>query len=61
MSTSTAKRCFDENIRLFCEPSTDPEKFNLYSGLSALSDTMAALEREVKSVQDDLRQLKDRR
>ena len=51
MSIQTAITCFDENIKRFGNSKTDPEKFNLYNGLSKMAH---AIER----VADDIHRLK---
>ena len=35
--------CFSENVNLFGDPKTQPEKYNLYRGLTALSETVESL------------------
>jgi hypothetical protein len=44
MSATDAKKCFNENLRLFANP---PEKWNLYSGLSNLASAMEDVERRL--------------
>ena len=38
-----AQKCFDENIRLFANAQNQPEKYNLYNGLSALAEGLQEL------------------
>ena len=47
--------CFLENITLFVNPKTEPEKYNLYKGLQALSATL----REVLLAQRNIEQRLD--
>lgn len=35
--------CFLENVNLFGDPKTQPEKYNLYKGLQAMAETMEVL------------------
>ena len=51
MSSYDAKRQFDENLRLFGNPKTEPEKFNLYSGLSNLAQGLMENEDRVSRVE----------
>ena len=45
--TQVALKFFYENVRLFGDPKTNPEKFNLYNGLAALAEAIAHLESEI--------------
>ena len=59
MSTHTrvAKKCFDENLRLFVTAKNEPEKFNLYSGLHALAEALEGIENELDTIDRRLRGL----
>lgn len=50
MSSSAGKRCFAENVRLFGNANTEPEKFNLYNGLAQLASAIQDLERSVEQM-----------
>lgn len=49
-SPQIAKKCFVENIRLFANAQTEPEKFNLYNGLAALADALADIQQQVAEI-----------
>ncbi len=57
---NTAAKCFKENLQLFTNPQTNPEQFNLYSGLLSLAQGMAQLESEVQALQQEIRNVKAR-
>lgn len=48
MSLYTAKKQFEENLRLFGDPNTNPEKFNLYSGLLNLTGSLMNIEAQIE-------------
>ena len=48
----TAIRCFDENIKMFGDPSSHPEKYNLYNGLACIAETIFELENQITSLQN---------
>jgi hypothetical protein len=50
MKIQTATNCFNENIRLFGDARSEPEKFNLYNGLSNMAQAIAQLAREVDAI-----------
>lgn len=54
MSAIGAMKCFDENLKLFVNAQTDPEKFNLYQGLSALAEGVLQLQQQVAALQQEL-------
>lgn len=56
MKAREAKRCFEENLRLFADPKTEPEKFNLYKGLVLLAEAVAIIESKASDIQTKLRQ-----
>ncbi len=43
-----AKKCFDENFRLF--GSADTEKFNLYKGLCVLADAIGSMQAKLEDL-----------
>lgn len=45
-----AKKQFDENLNLFANPNTEPEKYNLYAGLSNLAQGLEDLAAEVEEL-----------
>jgi len=59
----TAIRCFQENVSLFGNAQTEPEKFNLYNGLSNLAEGVGDLEdaiyRLIQEIQSLRSQLKN--
>jgi len=61
MSTSVAKKCFEENLQLFANPKLDPEKFNLYSGLLSLATAIANVEQSIGNIEHEIHQLKNKR
>ena len=49
--SGTAKACFDDNIRLFAyDPLQQPEKYNLYNGLSNLALAINQIEDALHSI-----------
>jgi len=48
----TAIKCFDENIKLYGNPITDPEKYNLYNGLASLSEAISELQNQIGILQN---------
>lgn len=56
-ASDTATRCFDENLRRYAPPDTQPEKFNLYHGFANLARAIADLEAEVGSLRQQIRRL----
>jgi hypothetical protein len=54
MSYERAKNCFNENISLFANPQSQPEKYNLYNGLTNLTN---AIETDLGSIKDLLEQI----
>jgi len=54
MSYQSAKNCFNENVALFANPQTNPEKYNLYDGLSNLTQ---AMENDLSAIKDLLEQI----
>jgi len=46
----TALNCFQENIHLFGNAKTEPEKFNLYNGLAQIAEAIDALAADVEAI-----------
>ena len=46
--------CFSENANLFGNPKTQPEKYNLYTGLRAMSQTIESLTQTVHKLERQL-------
>ena len=60
MSFDISNRCFTENLNLFGNAQTDPEKFNLYNGLSNMAQSLQALEQEVQRLRREIDELSRR-
>lgn len=60
MSFYTAKRQFEDNIKLFSGPNMNDEKFNLYNGLANLAGALYNLENKIRTVEDDIRRIKNK-
>ena len=54
MGTQTAKKFFAENIQLFSDARTHPEKYNLYNGLRALVEAIESLESRIEKIEQAL-------
>ena len=54
MSYHSARNSFNENLRQFGNPQTNPEKYNLYTGLSNLTQ---AIENDLGAIKDLLEQI----
>ena len=54
MPITTAKKCFKENMRLCADPDKEPEKYNLYSGLVSLADSIEELHKTVNDIKSSL-------
>jgi len=54
----TAIKCFDENRNLFGDPRNQPEKFNLYNGLSSFAEGIAQLEAEIQTLRQEVEYLR---
>ncbi len=50
INADNARECFEENLKLFPDAHTQPEKFNLYQGLRFLADAINDIENEMKTV-----------
>ena len=57
MQANAAKKCFGENITLFANAQTAPEKFNLYNGLYNLADAVEQIERRLTAIENAVNQL----
>ncbi len=53
--TATAKACFKENLRLFGDSKSQPEKFNLYNGLVNLTTAIEDIKNQVDRIESQLR------
>lgn len=51
----SAQKQFEENVRLFGHPQTNPEKYNLYNGLANLAKGLGNLQISVDALTDALR------
>lgn len=58
MGFYNAKRCFEENLRLFVDPKTQQEKYNLYNGLLNLVIGLELLEQQVQHLAYQIQALK---
>ena len=52
-----ARNCFQENLQLFGDAHSEPEKYNLYNGLAALAEALADLEGQVLLVHEELNEV----
>ena len=55
--TMNAMRNFEENLVLFANAQTHPEKYNLYAGLRNLAEALENIENELNRVRQQLQQL----
>jgi len=46
----SAINSFEENLRLFSNAQTEPEKYNLYNGLSELAHAIQRLKKDVADI-----------
>lgn len=56
LSAPLAEKCFEENVRLFANTQTEPEKYNHYNGLRALAVAVKELQAEVHQLRQELAQ-----
>ena len=56
---SVAKQCFVENCKKF-DPSSNPEKFNLYKGLALLAESIEVMEIEIQRIKVSIHHLKSK-
>jgi len=54
MSSYDAKKQFEDNLRLFGDASSQPEKFNLYAGLANLAESIMNLESEIEGLKREI-------
>ena len=57
-SANTAKKCFDENIRLFSDPRVSPEKYNHYQVLGGIAESVIQLSNEIQSLRIEVQSLR---
>ena len=57
-SSQNALKCFNENIRLFGDARTEPEKFNLYNGLANLALAIKEMQTEIASLRQEVNRLR---
>ena len=58
MGIETAIKCFQENCVDFADAGTQPEKYNLYTGLANLAETVGELQILVRQVRNEVQQLR---
>ena len=51
---SDAVRCFQDNLNRCGGFTTEPETHNLYNGLAALAEGLMQLDRQVRSMNDEI-------
>ncbi len=56
--THAAKKCFNENIQLFSNPESEPEKYNLYNGLLNLTQAVEDLQSQVRKIEQDIERIR---
>jgi hypothetical protein len=54
MSIKIAEDCFVENLKLYGDPKTQAEKYNLYNGLANLAEAISDLRDDVRKIKDAL-------
>jgi hypothetical protein len=54
-SLQVAIKCFDENLRLFADPHNEAEKYNLYQGLSSLTEAIGQIEQQIQTLNQQIR------
>jgi len=57
-NASNAKKCFAENLKLFGNAQTQPEKYNLYNGLANLSDSIEEMQNEIHRLRQEVDSLR---
>lgn len=60
MHANSAIKCFNENRVHFGNARTQPEKFNLYNGLSSLAKAVKELQDEVDKLRREVAGLRNR-
>ena len=59
MNAQAAQACFADNFTLFgSNPSTTPENFNLYKGLTLLAKAIEDLDGRLSQIEAELSQIK---
>ena len=53
-SLQVAIKCFDENLRLFADPHQQPEKYNLYQGLSSTVEALGQIEQQIQKLNQQI-------
>ena len=54
---SVSIECFSENLQLFGDPQSNPEKYNLYNGLANLAEGIGELENEIDRLKREINQI----
>jgi len=49
--------CFSDNVTRFSDFATEPEKYNLYRGLTAMAETIEALLQHAHTIEKQLTQI----
>ena len=60
MDFRNAEGQFDENFQLFSNPRTEPEKYNLYAGLSNLAKGLQQLQSSISQINQRLQILEQK-
>ena len=50
----SAINCFEELIQQHADPSTEPEKYNLYAGLRGLAYAIESIEKKVITIEQTI-------
>ena len=58
MNFYNAEQQFNENFKIFCNPQSQPEKYNLYAGLGNLAKGLQYLEEEIRIIKQKLENIK---
>jgi hypothetical protein len=58
MGSETATRCFEENRVLFGDPNAQPEKYNLYNGLTNLAEASREISVRLQEALGEVKQLR---
>jgi len=57
LTEKLGEACFSENLNLFVNAQTNPEKYNLYKGLQAMSKTIESLVIHVQTLEMQLNEV----
>jgi len=60
MNFYNAEKQFNENFRIFADPNTEPEKYNLYAGLANLAKGLEDMQAQIENLQVHLRTIEQR-